>query len=80
VPDPQRQRLREIIRETFEYDGRVAFEDSSALVCGLELDVGGYSFGWNVHDFLSDLETELDERLQSVSQAVPAPEEEQTDA
>ena len=73
VPDPQRKQLREIIRETFGYDGQVAFEDSSSLVCGLELDVGGYSFGWNVNDFLSDLETELDERLQSVSRTAPAP-------
>jgi hypothetical protein len=33
------------------------------LICGLELDVGGYSFGWNVKDFLRDLEVEFSERL-----------------
>jgi F-type H+-transporting ATPase subunit b len=80
LADPQRKRLRDIIRKTFGYDEKVAFENSSALVCGLELDLGGYSIGWNVNDLLSDLQTQLEERLQSISRTASASEKQPADA
>jgi F-type H+-transporting ATPase subunit b len=67
VPDERRARLRETIRETFGYDADVSFQRSADLVCGVELEVGGYSFGWNVKQFLHDLELEFEERLKSTS-------------
>ena len=63
VPDKQRQRLSETIRNSFDADAEISFDRSADLICGLELDVGGYNFGWNVKDFLRDLETEYSERL-----------------
>ena len=63
ISDDQRERLSKTIRETFETDADVSFEQSADLICGLELDVGGYRFGWNVKDFLRDLEVEFSERL-----------------
>ena len=63
VPQHQRERLRETIRQLFESDAEISFEQSAELICGLELDVGGYSFGWNVKDFLRDLDLEFSERL-----------------
>lgn len=63
ISGDQRERLSETIRETFETEVDVSFERSADLICGLELDVGSYSFGWNVKDFLRDLELEFSERL-----------------
>lgn len=63
ISGDHRERLSKTIRETFETDADVSFEQSADLICGLELDVGGYRFGWNVEDFLRDLEVEFSERL-----------------
>lgn len=69
VSNEQKQRLRETIRETFGYGADISFETSTDLICGLELDVGGYRFGWNVREFLHDLEHDFDERLKSARYA-----------
>jgi F-type H+-transporting ATPase subunit b len=63
ISGDQRERLSRTIRETLETDAGISFERSADLICGLELDVGGYSFGWNVKDFLRDLEVDFSERL-----------------
>lgn len=65
MPHQRRERLREMVRESFGHEGEISFEQSRDLICGLELDIGGYSFGWNVKEFLHDLELEFDERLKS---------------
>jgi len=69
IPDQCRDRLRETVRDVFGKDARLSFETSPDLVCGFELDAGGYSFGWNVNEFLRALEHEFDERLTTVSEA-----------
>ena len=63
LPDDQRERIGDSIREAFRADAEISFERSADLICGLELDVGGYSFGWNIRDFLGDLEVRFSERL-----------------
>ena len=63
ISDDHRERLRSTIREMFDTNADVSFEQSADLICGLELDVGGYSFGWNVKDFLRDLEVDFYARL-----------------
>lgn len=65
LPDERRERLREVIREAFGHDGETTFEKSADLLCGLELDIGGYTFGWNVKEFLRDLELKFFERLRT---------------
>lgn len=67
VSQEQRDRLHETIHDTFNTNAEISFEQSSDLICGLELDVGGYSFGWNVKDFLHGIDTEFTERLRSQS-------------
>jgi len=59
----QREWFRNLIRQKFEANVDVSFERSADLICGLELNVGGYSFGWNVRDFLRELEVEFSQRL-----------------
>lgn len=67
VSETWRERLRNLLRENFGYDAQISFERSSDLICGLELDLGGYSFGWNIKEFLRDVELDFVERLKSVS-------------
>lgn len=66
LSDEWRRRLGELIRKTFSHDAEISFEKEPDLICGVQLDVGGYSFGWNVREFLHDLELEFDERLKSI--------------
>ncbi len=44
------------------------------LICGLELDAGGYRVAWNIDSYLEDLEEEV---LKELEQDVPAGEETQ---
>ncbi|REJ90869.1 MAG: F0F1 ATP synthase subunit B [Planctomycetota bacterium] len=63
VPDKERERLSETIRKSFDGDAEVSFDLSDDMICGVELDVSGYTFGWNVKDFLHHLEAQFFERL-----------------
>ncbi len=63
ISDEWRERLRETIRETLGYDEGISFDQSDDLICGLELDLGDYSFGWNMKEFLHDLDLDFGERL-----------------
>lgn len=63
LPDDHKDRLRRAIHEKFTFDGDIAFDKSRDLMCGLELEVGGYSFGWNVNEFLGDMQRRLDDKL-----------------
>ncbi|MCA9220272.1 MAG: F0F1 ATP synthase subunit delta, partial [Planctomycetales bacterium] len=63
LPDKERERLSETIRNSFDADADISFDRSDDMICGVELDVGGYNFGWNVKDFLRDLESQFSERL-----------------
>ncbi len=63
VPDHWQQRFGQTIQQAFGYDGDVSFETNDELICGLELNVGGFRFGWNIHDFLAEMENSFKERL-----------------
>ncbi len=63
VPGDQRERLTETIQRVIGTEAQVVFDVTPDLICGIELDVGGYSYGWNAKDFLRDLEFEFGERL-----------------
>ena len=63
VPSDQRESLKETIQRVIGTEAEVAFDVTPDLICGIELDVGGYSYGWNAKDFLRDLELEFGERL-----------------
>jgi len=67
VSKERRNQLRDALREAIGYNAEVEFEQASDLLCGLELDVGGYRFGWNVKQFLHDLELEFDDRMEAES-------------
>jgi F-type H+-transporting ATPase subunit b len=57
MPNDQRERFRDLIHKLFDTDADVSNEQSKELICGVELEVGGYRLGWNMNDFLRDLES-----------------------
>lgn len=63
MPDQCRDRLQETVGDVFGKDAKLSFETSPELVCGFELDAGGYIFGWNVNEFVRTLEHDFNERL-----------------
>jgi F-type H+-transporting ATPase subunit b len=64
-PEERREAVRKAIRETFESDEAVSFETSDELICGVELDVGGFSFGWNAKEFVDHVQFEFDRQLKA---------------
>ncbi len=63
VPETWRERLRATLRDEFGFEGALDFEPAPDLICGIELEAGGYGFGWNVDEFLQNLEGKFDEWL-----------------
>ena len=58
-----RERLSQAVRRGFGEQGKISFQTSTDLICGIELDVDGFCFGWNVSEILQRLEHEFDERM-----------------
>lgn len=65
LSEKRQNRLGEVIREVFGETADVRFERDSDLICGIEFDIGGYRFGWNVKNFLRDLDSEFHRRLKA---------------
>ena len=57
------ERLRDVIKETLRYSGEVQFEQAPDLICGLQIDVGGYSVEWNVDDFIRQIKFDFGTRI-----------------
>ena len=60
----QQERVTEFVRESFSEDGKVEFERSDDLICGIELRSGGRRLGWNVEDYLHALGKRLGAALE----------------
>ena len=65
LPAESRQQLLDVIHEQLEFDADIAFEQSTELICGLELAAGGYSFGWNIEEILQSMQHDFQERLRA---------------
>lgn len=65
LDEAQQERLREAIRAAQLPHTDVRFETDRQLICGLELDVGGFSFSWNADEFLHEIEHELNKEVRS---------------
>ncbi|WP_182871102.1 F0F1 ATP synthase subunit B family protein [Rhodopirellula sp. JC639] len=65
--DDVRGRLRRVLRERLDYHGDVTCEQSDELICGLQLDAGGYGIQWNVDDFVDGIHSEFAKRLEGHS-------------
>ncbi len=59
LPDPERARLRQALRQTLAIDKDLTFERSKDLVCGIELRIGGRLVRWSLDRLLDDLRSDL---------------------
>ncbi|QDV83334.1 hypothetical protein [Planctomycetes bacterium TBK1r] len=63
LPGDVRDRLSAVVRETLGYQGDIAYQQSTELICGIQLDAGGYSIQWNVDDFVRGINADFATRL-----------------
>lgn len=62
MSDDSRATLRRAIRQVFQHHGDVRFEQTSRLICGMQLDAGGYSIEWNADDFVRQVQLDFVEQ------------------
>ncbi len=63
LSEAAQDRLTAAVRSSFGYTGTISFETSADLICGMELDVNGFCFGWNASEIVQRLEHDFDERM-----------------
>lgn len=51
-----REKLTDIVKEVLSKNAKLNFDVTKNLICGIELKLNGKKVGWNVDDYLSDLE------------------------
>ncbi len=66
LPEQQRRQIRATIAEVFHSNAEINFETARDLICGFELSVGGFNFGWNAKEMLDDIKHDFDQQLKSL--------------
>lgn len=73
--EPAAKRLEETaasLEEIFAQKVQLTHQKDAGLVCGVELEVGGYRVAWSVEEYLEDVEKEILAHLeQSEKEALP---------
>ncbi|MCA9140004.1 MAG: hypothetical protein KDB00_24695 [Planctomycetales bacterium] len=54
--------LCDAIRDSLGHHGDVIFEQTPALICGIQLDAGGYSIEWNADDFVRQIQLDFNDQ------------------
>lgn len=60
LKSPMQHRIKKDLAKELGLDLDVAFLVNGDLVCGLELEAGGYHLGWSIADYLHNLEERLE--------------------
>ncbi len=75
-PDQEKaEKLTGVLKELLSADGlelKPSLKENPDLVCGLELEAGGYRVAWNVDSYLEDVEEKI---LKELDHTAPAEEE-----
>ncbi len=58
-----KQKITLAIHEIINNSAKVNYKVSSDLLCGISLDTGGYQVGWNIEEYLQNLDQRLLETL-----------------
>jgi F-type H+-transporting ATPase subunit b len=66
---PVRDRLTGMIHHHIAQDVKVVFNESAALICGIQLTASGRRLGWNLADYLSDMEQRVQVQLETINAA-----------
>jgi F-type H+-transporting ATPase subunit b len=59
MPAQQQATIRNALNETFSSEVRVQFQTGDDTICGIELSANGQKIGWNIAEYL----TELDQKI-----------------
>jgi len=68
LPPEERLNVQKTINETFSADVSLQFETVPEIVSGIELSIRGQKLAWSIADYLSSLETGVDELLKKTTQ------------
>jgi F-type H+-transporting ATPase subunit b len=68
--EPMRLQIRDIVAQVLGVNLPLTFEHDAELICGVELEVGGYSLGWSVQDYLKSIESRFDHQLRQPAENV----------
>jgi len=63
LPDEQCSAIQQAINETFASDVHARFTTAPEVISGIELTAGGKKLAWSIADYLTSLETGVDELL-----------------
>jgi len=67
----QREAIQQALKATVGADPVVKFDVSPGLVCGIELSVNGQKLAWSVDDYLSSLNSHINNLLAPAISATP---------
>ncbi len=60
----QQKKLSSTVHDVLDRDANVSFENDEALICGVELGVGGVKVAWSIASYLQTLEETVREALE----------------
>jgi F-type H+-transporting ATPase subunit b len=63
LPIEQRAAIQNALNETFSAEVRVRYETAPELIGGIELTANGQKVAWSIGDYLSSMESGVDELL-----------------
>lgn len=68
IDDEIKKKIKETLNRKLGTEVEYQFFQSDELICGIELRLNGYKFEWNVKNYISDLEHEITEALESINE------------
>lgn len=70
VTDARADQIRRVLQQSLNYTGRLHLEQDTNLICGMELETGGYRIGWNIRDYLQSTDERFQREVQKASEGV----------
>jgi len=69
LPADQRAAIQNALNETFSASIRIRYETAPDLIAGIELSAGGRKVSWNLADYVTSIEKNVDELTRSPQKA-----------
>ena len=67
LPDDLRTAVVNALHQSLHAELEIRFEATSDLICGIALQTGTHTLAWNVRDYLTGLEQQLQQALEEES-------------
>lgn len=63
LPEEIKETVSRVLHQKFSEDAEIRFEQTSDLICGIALHTDAHKLAWELRDYLSELEQELQQAL-----------------